>query len=55
MAVIQASTATTLNPLPYRKEAAGKNIKWNRESPGQGVRRSEDTQNGWKINVPIFI
>jgi hypothetical protein len=28
MAVIQATTATTLNPLASRKEAAGKNTKW---------------------------
>jgi hypothetical protein len=28
MAVIQATTATTLNPSPDRKQAAGKNIKW---------------------------
>ena len=29
MAVIQATTATTLNPSPDRKEAVGKNTKWN--------------------------
>jgi hypothetical protein len=34
MAVIQAITATTLNPSPDRKEAAGKNIKWKRKFRG---------------------
>jgi hypothetical protein len=29
MAVIQVITATTLNPSPDRKEAVGKNTKWN--------------------------
>ncbi len=29
MAVIQVITATTLNPSPDRKEAVGKDTKWN--------------------------
>jgi hypothetical protein len=29
MDVIQVTTDTTLNPSPGRKEAAGKNTKWN--------------------------
>jgi hypothetical protein len=29
MAVIQATTATTLNPSPDKKQAVGKNTKWN--------------------------
>jgi hypothetical protein len=29
MAAIQATIATTLNPSPDRKEAVGKNTKWN--------------------------
>jgi hypothetical protein len=33
MAVIQATTATTLNPWPDRKEAVGKNTKWNGKLP----------------------
>jgi hypothetical protein len=51
MAGIQATTATTRNPSPDRKEAAGKNIKWNWKLPGARLCRSEDTQNGWKINM----
>jgi hypothetical protein len=51
MAVIQATTATTLNPSPDRKEAAGKNIKWNRKLPAPRLRRFEGTQNSWKINM----
>jgi hypothetical protein len=31
MVMIQATAVTTLNPSPDRKEAAGKNIKWNRK------------------------
>jgi hypothetical protein len=33
MAVIQATTATTLNPLPDKKEAVGKNTKGNGKLP----------------------
>ena len=33
MAAIQATTATTLNPPPYRREAAGKNTRWNGKLP----------------------
>jgi|ERR1700683_1796432 hypothetical protein len=51
MAAIQATTATTLNPSPDRKEAAGKNIKWNRTLPGPRLRRSEGAQYSWKINM----
>jgi hypothetical protein len=32
-AVIQATTATTLMPSPDRKEAVGKNTKWNGKVP----------------------
>jgi len=35
MAVIQATTATTLNPSPDRKEAVGKNTKWNGKLSGR--------------------
>jgi hypothetical protein len=33
MAVIQTTTATTLNPSPDKKEAAGKNAQWNGKLP----------------------
>jgi hypothetical protein len=33
MAVIQATTATTLNPSPDKKGAVGKNTKWNWKLP----------------------
>jgi hypothetical protein len=33
MAAIQATTATTLNPPPYGREAAGKNTRWNEKLP----------------------
>ena len=33
MAVIQATTATTLNPSPDKKQAVGKNTKWNENLP----------------------
>ena len=33
-AVMQATTDTTLNSSPDRKEAAGKNTKWNRKLRG---------------------
>jgi hypothetical protein len=33
MAGIQATTATTLNPSPDKKEAVGKNTKWNWKLP----------------------
>ena len=49
MAVIQTTAAITLNSSPDRREAAGKNIKWNRKSPGPRLRRLEDTRNSWKI------
>ena len=50
MAVSQATTATTLNPSLDRKEAAGKNIKWNRTSPGPRL-RLRGAQNCWKLNM----
>jgi hypothetical protein len=34
MAVMQATAATTPNSSPARKQAAGKNIKWNTKLPG---------------------
>jgi hypothetical protein len=34
MGVSQGTTATTLNPSPDKKVAAGKNIKWKMTSPG---------------------
>jgi hypothetical protein len=33
MAVIQATTATTLNHSPGKKQAVGKNAKWNENLP----------------------
>jgi hypothetical protein len=33
MAVIHATTATTLNPSPDKKQAVGKNTKWNENLP----------------------
>jgi hypothetical protein len=33
MAVIQATTAITLNPSPDKKQAVGKNTKWNENLP----------------------
>jgi steroid delta-isomerase-like uncharacterized protein len=50
MDVIQTTTVTTLNPSPGRREAAGKNIKWNRELPGTHPRRLEGTPQSWKKN-----
>jgi hypothetical protein len=58
MAVIQATTATTLNPSPHRKEAAGKNTKWNGKLPEPPPMplNLEDTQNSARINdVVVFI
>jgi hypothetical protein len=50
MGVSQATTATTLNPSLERKEAAGKNIKWNRTSPGPRL-RLRVAQKSWKPNM----
>jgi hypothetical protein len=33
MAVIQATTAATLSPSPDKKQAVGKNAKWNENLP----------------------
>jgi len=33
MAMIQVTAATTLNPSPDKKRAAGKNTKWSEKSP----------------------
>jgi hypothetical protein len=33
MAAIQAITASTLNPSPDKKQAVGKNTKWNGKLP----------------------
>jgi steroid delta-isomerase-like uncharacterized protein len=50
MDVIQATSVTTLNPSPGRKEAAGKNIKWKRKLPGPHPRRLEGTPGRGKKN-----
>src|SRR5260370_19772682 len=49
MALIKATAATTLSSSPDRREAVGKNIKWNWKLPGPRLRRLEDTRNSWKI------
>jgi hypothetical protein len=50
MGVSQATAATTLNPSLDRKEAAGKNNKWNRTSPGPRL-RLRGAQKSWKLNM----
>jgi len=56
MAVIQVTTDTTLNPSPGRKEAAGKNTKWNGKlaEPLPTPLNLDDAQNNGRIN-DVFV
>ena len=57
MAVIQATTATTLNPSASRKEAAGKNIKWKGKlaEPLPTPLSLDDAQNNGRVtDVLVF-
>jgi len=48
MALTQVTTTTTLNPPKDRKEAAGKNTKWNGKlSEPLPTPLREDIQNSW--------
>jgi len=49
MAAIQATAATTLSPWPYRREAAGKNTRWNGKLPEPQPTLLRDAQKSREI------